>query len=327
MKNTTKVQEFWTRFADNLHAGQSALRLQLSQLASFSFGRMQSEGLPEISREGGGPRDYLVVLQLKAIPSIEQFLGKRRVSHGAYPVGGVSVLSLAEIPKVFTPHPFDALGLYVSQAALDEIAHSLRVPRVDRLKGKFGQLDSVVHHLGETLVSSLEQPDRTSQLFLDHVLHALNCHFVSSYGGVRVSPPPTGGGLSAFQMRRATEFLEANLDGSINLRQVAEICDLSLSHFARAFKQTFHKPPYQWLLERRIEKARDLLLDSRLHLADIAFQCGFTDQSGFNRSFKKIYGTTPGGWRRTTISGRGWKSTSWPVESEELSSSEGLVPL
>lgn len=319
MRNTTKVLEFWTRFADDLHAGQSSLRLQLSQFASFSFGRMQSKGLPEISRGTAGPRDYLVVLQLKAIPSIEQFLGKRRVSQGAYPVAGVSVLSLAEIPKVFTPHPFDALGLYVSQTALDEIAHSLRVSCVDRLVWEYGQPDSVVHHLGQTLVSSLEQPNGTSQLFVDHVLHALNCHFVSSYGGVRVPPPPTGGGLSAFQMRRATEFLGANLDGNINLRQVAEICDLSLSHFARAFKQTFRKPPYQWLLERRIEKARDLLLNSRLPLADIAFQCGFTDQSGFNRSFKKICGSTPGEWRRTTIGGRGWKSTSWYIESEELS--------
>jgi AraC-like DNA-binding protein len=75
-------------------------------------------------------------------------------------------------------------------------------------------------------------------------------------------------------MRRATEFLEAHLDGDISLRRVAEICDLSLSHFARAFKYTFRKPPYQWLLERRIEKARDLLLNSRLPLADIAIRCG-----------------------------------------------------
>lgn len=319
IRNTTKVLEFWTRFADDLHAGQSSLRLQLSQFASYAFGRMQSKGLPEISRGTAGPRDYLVVLQLKAIPSIEQFLGKRRVSQGAYPVGGVSVLSLAEIPKVFTPHSFDALGLYVSQTALDEIAHSLRVPRVDRLVWEYGQPDSAVHHLGQTLVSSLERPNGTSQLFVDHVLHALNCHFVSSYGGVRVPPPLAGGGLSAFQMRRATEFLGANLDGNVNLRQVAEICDLSLSHFARAFKQTFRKPPYQWLLERRIDKARDLLLNSRLPLADIAFQCGFTDQSGFNRSFKKICGATPGEWRRATIGGRGWKSTSWYIESEELS--------
>jgi AraC-like DNA-binding protein len=316
MKDKAKILEFWSRFADDLHASQSSIKLQLSQPASFSFGRMQSEGLPEMSRGTIPQRDYLVVLQLKAIPSIEQFLGKRRVSHGAYPIGGVSVLSLAEIPKVFTRHPFDALGLYVSQAALDEIAHSFRAPRVDSLVWKFGQPDSVVHHLGQTLVASLEQPSNTSKLFLDHVLHALNCHFVFSYG--RLTPAlPARGGLSALQMRRATEFLDTHLNGDINLRSVAEVCDISLSHFARAFKHSFRKPPYQWLLERRIEKAQDLLLNSRLSIAGIAIQCGFTDQSGFNRSFKRISGATPGEWRRTMIGGKGWKSTSGLAENEE----------
>lgn len=317
MKGKARVLEFWSSFAEDLHAGQSSIRLQLSQLASLSFGRVQSEGLPEISRGIIPQRDYLVVLQLKAIPSIEQFLGKKRVSHGAYPIGGVSALSLAEIPKVFTRYPFDALGLYVSQAALDDIAGSIRVPRVDRLIWEFGRVDSVVHQLGQTLVSSLEQPNTTSPLFLDHVLHALNCHFVVSYGGMRFSPSALRGGLSAFQMRRATEFLEAHLDGNVELRRVAEICDLSMSHFARAFKQTFRKPPYQWLLERRIEKARDLLLNSRLPLADIAFRCGFTDQSGFNRSFKKICGATPGEWRRASVGSSGWKSSSLSGESEQ----------
>ena len=317
MKDKAKMLKFWSRLAEDLHAGQSSIRLQLSQLASFSFGRMQSEGLPEISRGTTPQHDYLVVLQLEAIPSAEQFLGKRRVSYGAYPVGGVNVLSLAEIPRFFTCHPFDALALYVSQAALDEIANSLSVPRVDRLVWGFGQVDPIVHQLGRTLASSLEQPNRTSTLFLDHVLHALNCHFVVSYGGTRLPPPFARGGLSALQMRRATEFLEAHLDGDISLSRVAEICDLSLSHFARAFKCTFRKPPYQWLLERRIEKGRDLLLNSRLPLADIAMRCGFTDQSGFNRSFKRICGVTPGEWRRTSIGSSGWKSGSRFAESEE----------
>ena len=48
------------------------------------------------------------------------------------------------------------------------------------------------------------------------------------------------------QMRRATELLEADLDGDIALQQVAEACKLSVSHFARAFKQTFRTPPYRW---------------------------------------------------------------------------------
>ena len=105
-------------------------------------------------------------------------------------------------------------------------------------------------------------------------------------------------------MRRATELLEAHLDGKVALQQVAEACELSVSHFARAFKQTFRRPPYKWLTERRVDRARDLMTNSRLPLADIAIQCGFADQSPLNRTFKRIYGVTPGIWRRGTTRGR-----------------------
>ena len=125
-----------------------------------------------------------------------------------------------------------------------------------------------------------------------------NSHIVGSYSGVTISAPKFRGGLSSLQMRKATELLEARLDGNIELQQVAEACELSVSHFARAFKQTFRTPPYRWLIERRVDRARDLMTNSRLPLAEIAIQCGFADQSALNRSFKRIHGITPGTWRR-----------------------------
>jgi transcriptional regulator GlxA family with amidase domain len=190
------------------------------------------------------------------------------------------------------------LVLYITQAALDEIAYAHRAPRVQQLVWPQGAFDSVVHHLGQTLLSSLERPLHASKIFLDHALQALNSHFVCSYGGVSISASQFRGGLSSLQMRRATELLEAHLDGSIALQQIAEACELSVSHFARAFKQTFRTPPYRWLIERRVDRARDLMTNSRLPLADIAIQCGFADQSALNRSFKRIHGVTPGIWRR-----------------------------
>lgn len=306
MKMATEVPTLWNRLAETMHLKDSPVaEVTLSEHSSFSFGRVKSsEGLPEIARPIAGERDYLVALQLKAIPFIEQFFGRKRVSSGSYPVGAVSAIDLREEPSVLLPNPFDALVLYVTQAALDEIAYTHRAPRVDQLVWPLGQLDPVVYHLGWTLNSTLERPHHTSKIFLDHILHALNCHFVFSYGGVKTSSTPFLGGLSSLQMRRATEFLEAHLDGNIELQQVAAVCDLSVSHFARAFKQTFRKPPYRWLIERRVGRARDLMTNARTPLAEIAIQCGFADQSALNRSFKRIHGVTPGTWRRSATRGR-----------------------
>jgi AraC-like DNA-binding protein len=248
-----------------------------------------------------GERGHIVALQLKAIPFIEQYLGNKKVSSGAYPIGGVSAIDLQEEPAVLLPNPFDALVLYVSQATLDEIAYTYKTPRVGPLAWPQGAFDPVVHHLGQTLSHSLERPHHAPKIFLDHVLQAMNCHLVFSYGGVRMPAPPFRGGLSSLQKRRATELLEAHLDGNIALEQVAEACELSVSHFARAFKTTFRRPPYRWLIERRVDKARDLMTNTRLPLADIATQCGFADQSALNRSFKRIHGVPPGVWRRRQL--------------------------
>ncbi len=300
MNTSTQVPTVWNQLAETMYLKDSpTAEVKLSELASFSFGRVKStEGLPEIARPIAGERGYIVVLQLKAIPFLEQFLGKKKVSSGPYPVGGVSAIQLPEEPACLLPHPFDALVMYVTQTALDEVAYAHRAPRVEQLVWQHGGVDPVVHQLGQTLLYSLEHPHHASKIFLDHVLQALNSHYVCTYGGVAVSAPRFRGGLSPWQMRRATEFLEAHLGGNITLQQVAEACELSVSHFARAFKTSFRKPPHHWLADRRLDRARDLMMNSRLPLADIAARCGFADQSGLNRSFKRKHGLAPGIWRR-----------------------------
>jgi AraC-like DNA-binding protein len=315
MDRSEEVPTVWSQLTEAMYLKDSpTAEVRLSESTSFSFGRLQSsQGLLEVARPVIGESGYIVALQLKAIPFIEQFLGNKKVSSGPYPVGGVSAINLQEEPAVLLPNPFDALVLYVTQAALDEIAYVHQAPRVEQLVWPHGVFDPVVHHLGQTLLSSLEQPHHTLKIFLDHVLHALNCHIAYSYGGVTKSSPKMRGGLSPWQMRRATELLDAHLDGNIALQQVAEACDLSLGHFARAFKKTFRRPPHTWLIELRVEKAKDLMINTRLSLADIAAGCGFADQSAFNRSFKRIQGISPGMWRRRSTRG----------SSEQRNSSNG----
>jgi AraC family transcriptional regulator len=306
MHMSTEVPTVWNQLAETMYLKDSpTAEVRLSELASFSFGRFQSsKGLPEVARPVVGERGYIIVLQLKAIAFIEQFLGKRKVSSGYYPVGAVSAINLQEEPAVLLPNPFDALVLHVTQAELNEVAYAHQASRVEQLVWPHGEPDHVLHPLGRALLASLEQPHHTSKIFLDHVLHALHCHFVCSYGGVTISARQSRGGLSPWQMRTATELMEAHLNGNIALQQVAEACELSVSHFARAFKQSFRRPPYQWLTERRVDRARDLITNSRLPLADIAARCGFGDQSALNRTFKRIHGYTPGIWRRRTTRGR-----------------------
>jgi len=294
----------WNQLAEAMYLKNSpTAEVKISEFAPFSFARVRSKcGLLEPSRPIVGEQGYIVVMQLKAIPFVEEFLGKKRVSSGPYRVGSVSANNLEDHPSCFVQGAFDALVINVTRETLNEIAYAHHRPRVERLVWHQGAVDPVVGHLGQSLVAALNSPFDASKIFVDHVLQAVNCHLVWSYGNASKSAPVFRGGLSPCQMRRATELLDAHLDGNIAIQELADACGLSLGHFARAFAKTFGKPPHRWLTERRVDRAKDSIVNSRLPLAEIAARCGFADQSALSRSFKRIHGVSPGTWRRSTTS-------------------------
>jgi AraC family transcriptional regulator len=107
------------------------------------------------------------------------------------------------------------------------------------------------------------------------------------------------GGLPAWQTRRVFAHVEANLFRRIPIRDLAQLLDLSASHFCRAFKCTFGVSPRDYVLRRRIEVAQGLMLTTSEPLSSIALRCGMCDQAHFTRSFHRVVGETPYVWRRT----------------------------
>jgi AraC-like DNA-binding protein len=92
--------------------------------------------------------------------------------------------------------------------------------------------------------------------------------------------------------------MSASIGSDLSLRALADECGLSVSHFARAFRQSTGTSPHQWIVERRIEQATAKLAGGEASLAEIAVECGFADQSHFTRVFAKHVGSSPGQWRR-----------------------------
>jgi AraC family transcriptional regulator len=106
------------------------------------------------------------------------------------------------------------------------------------------------------------------------------------------------GGLPAWQTRRVFAHVKVNLSRKIPIRELAQLLDLSASHFCRAFKCTFGVSPRDYVLRRRIEVAQGLMLTTSEPLSSIALKCGMCDQAHFTRSFHRIVGETPYTWRR-----------------------------
>lgn len=106
------------------------------------------------------------------------------------------------------------------------------------------------------------------------------------------------GQLAPWQIRRVTEYLSAHLGDDIQLQTVCDLVKLSRSYFSRAFKISTGLAPHQWLLQARIAKAKQLLLESGRQLAQIAVDIGFADQAHFTRTFRRMVGQSPRAWQR-----------------------------
>ena len=143
----------------------------------------------------------------------------------------------------------------------------------------------------------------TGSLALDQFSQILGAHVLKTYAGLPSLDTETKQGrLAVWQRMRATEMIRERLDGTIGLSELARECGLSVSYFVRAFQKTFGMSPYRWLIERRIDQAKALLVTGNLPIADIAVQSGFSDQAAFTSAFGRIVGESPGRWRRAVTS-------------------------
>lgn len=107
------------------------------------------------------------------------------------------------------------------------------------------------------------------------------------------------GGLSPVRLRRAMEFINANLHRDITLREIADSVGLSVSHFSHMFQSSTSLSPHQFILQWRIRRAGDLLRSSDSRIFDVAMACGFKTQQHFARLFRRNFGVNPTEYRNS----------------------------
>jgi AraC family transcriptional regulator len=113
-----------------------------------------------------------------------------------------------------------------------------------------------------------------------------------------MGPELQRGGLAPWQARRVASYVADHLGTRIRTTDLAEVAQLSASHFTRAFKETFGETPLGYVSRQRMRYAQDLMLRSGECLSQIALTCGHCDQSHFTRVFRRKVGMSPRAWRR-----------------------------
>jgi AraC family transcriptional regulator len=294
---------FGQRLGQFLHLKDAPPSLMTRSLRSVELAVTETRNdnpVPGLSGSLTSEDAFLVSLKLHDYPDCELWERGKCLMKANVRAGATYLYDLKHDPRYVIDKPFHSLFFYVPRSALDSIAEQSHAPRIGELACEIGvgHDDEVVRHIGASLQQGLRRPEETNQLFVDHMMLAFTAHVAQTYGGLKRGAEPARGGLAPWQARRACERLESDLGGKLSLQQIAAEFDLSVSHFARAFRLSVGMPPHQWLLRQRVKTAKQLMTVRDLPLSEIAISAGFANQSHFTRIFSSVVGVSPAAWRR-----------------------------
>lgn len=249
------------------------------------------------------PEKQAVVLQVCKVAGFELWLGCPVVGNVQLPRLAARLVSIDEAIDRLAPARF-------LRRAQDPTTLQADVPRGMLIRVL---TDPVMHNLALSLASTLHDVANADTAFVDFAASAMQAYIASRLTFTRIVDRKRGG-LAPWQQRRASELLLAGISRHVPVTALAEACRLSASHFVRAFRQSTGLPPHQWIMARRVDLSKGLLVDGTARsLADIALICGFADQSHFTRTFSRIVGMSPGAWRRYGAAGLGASATTSSV--------------
>lgn len=213
--------------------------------------------------------------------------------------GDVS-LTPAKIPSFFRWESDDScLHIRIASQFIQNVARETIATHLDRLELRleFQMRDPQLEAIGMMLLSELKQENPGGKLYVESLSNVLAIHLLRQYGASTSHLIVYEGGLSQRQILQVIEYINEHLHQDIKLADLATLLGISESHLSHRFKQALGMTPYQYLLQQRIERAKQLLKEGDLSITDIAILCGFNSHSHLSKQFRQLTGMTPKAYR------------------------------
>ena len=206
-------------------------------------------------------------------PSHQPFSGRLKVERGVL----ANVLMLALEP------------VFVNRTALGLELDSDRIELVEQRRST----DPTIHHIAMALRAGVQTGAALDQMYGEALSTALAVHLLREYGAAVLGPKRHSGGLPREKLVRAVEYIQDQLDTDLTVSGIAQAVYMSPYHFTRLFKESTGQSPYQYVVEARARKAKELLITGKVTISEAAHQVGFVDQSHLTRHFKRVFGLPP----------------------------------
>ena len=254
---------------------------------SIAASRWQHSQAPSQHEAIAPPNRYFIGVALIAT-RVKLTKGRQTIFDGVMPAGTLYVSGPSQQLGAQFQAPCDFLHLHVS-ASCFPWPSTQRLLTTDSLKDLMRVRDPFAEQLARVLTKPGNVTDRrfvrcASELLVMHLAR-------SEQPRARISALPK------WRLRRVEEYINTHLDRRISLADLANVAGLSRMHFAAQFRIATGYRPREYLVNQRIEHAKQLMSTTELSLAEVALTAGFSSQAHFTTIFKRATGETPARWR------------------------------
>jgi AraC family transcriptional regulator len=232
-----------------------------------------------------------------ATVSIDDYDLERRLSPGEIAIIPAGVSSRWRWDN---SRPREGLHIYLDPQFVQKTAEACELNHGQiAIEPQLGVRDEQLSYLAMSLLYEMKEENVVGRLYADSVAFVVAMQLIRRYSclkDVRISR----GGMAPQKLRRAIGFISDHIDQEqeISLTVVADQVGMSYYHFSRAFKQSMGLSPINYITHQRMERAKRLLAETELSIAEIALRAGFSSQSHFTTSFRRVAGVTPRSFRR-----------------------------
>ena len=222
--------------------------------------------------------------------------GKNSVEHSR--AGSLIILPSGTQDRVRRKGTSKRLILSIETESLIQCADQQGAQTSPEIKLSWSMQDSTLRHLLTEMGREASEGWPLGALYADLLALSLQSNLLRNHSTQRKTLPSYRGRLGLPKLRRALDFMSANLAHDIGLDEIARAMGMSASHFAHEFRRSTRTTPYQYMLEQRLRRARHLLTGTNLPILDIAQLTGFHYPANFVRTFRQRVGIPPERWRK-----------------------------
>jgi len=196
--------------------------------------------------------------------------------------------------------PTECVHMAIAPTALKRVATECSLSDNVEIEYRVMFADPTIVHLAQLFKAEMFAGGVAGKLYIESLATVLAIHLLRNYTGLVVKPILPAS-LDNFMLKQVKDFIEDRLAEELTLADMAAVVHMSPSHFSRSFKAATKQPPYRYVTQRRIERAKLLLSVTQLSTAEVAYRVGFSNKSHFIAQFRKSTGTTPQRYRNLWV--------------------------